>query len=202
MKHVKGSYWKSRYVPTGGAGWHKSRVNVTEAVELYNGGATLADLAVKYGVTRERVRQKITRLVDHERTKPAKCKGCGAEFRQGPGSPVWYCSDKCRNEAVKQGLRSDCVCGNKKMRNAGRCKKCSSEHSRTFDYALAAHLYDRGATAKQVAKVLKLIPITVAMAVNRAGCPKHGRGFRATLTIPELRGMAAEFRKSKKESAK
>lgn len=52
---------KSRYVATGLPTGVPSKVNTLEAVEMYKAGATLAEIGVKFGVTRERVRQILRR---------------------------------------------------------------------------------------------------------------------------------------------
>jgi len=176
-----------------------SKIDINEAAELYNGGWTLGQLGEKYGVTRERIRQKITLLVNHDRTRSICCKHCGTEFvvKGGRGRNGKYCSTECRRKSQSVKTTDQCKCGKMKSIGADHCKKCSGRQARTFDYELASYLYDHGSTAKQVGEFLGQKEITISVAVNKAGSPRHGRGYRQKLTCDDIQRLAADYASSK-----
>lgn len=186
-----------RYTPTGNPPGLPSKIDLAEAIELFNSGWTLQKLGDRYGVSRERVRQRLVGRVDKDRKRPATCSECGTDFAVDAKStgPKAFCSDECRAASKKRSFVNKCKCGGIKNRSAEHCMKCRGREARTFDYQVAGHLYSKGATAKQIGDVLRVKPITVRMAVMRLGVPLHGRGFRRKLTIAQIRRLATDYRR-------
>lgn len=124
---------RSRGRPKGSTS--KSKVNKEEAQRLFNDGWTLAALGQRYGVTRERVRQKIDTSYPKRRTIfDRTCLQCGQSF-QG-ARHVLHC--KSCYDLRQCDL---CACGKLKKKPSARCCECRPSK---FPWHFAGPLYRMG----------------------------------------------------------
>ena len=144
-----------------------SRINVSEAQQLYAAGWTLKMLGERYGVTRERIRQKIDTNVPIQKEAHSRtCTGCNGTF-QGP-KRTRLC------ESCKSQTRYDrCGCGRLKRKWASRCAEC---HSRRDYYQLVVQLYHLGYGLPDISEALRVSRGAILCALQKTGTPRRSRG--------------------------
>lgn len=159
----------------------RSKVNVTEAQALYAAGWTLEALGDRYGVTRERVRQKInTDVVVHSRPHDRTCTKCGRVF-QGRKYTILCEACKPRKEYDR------CACGKIKRKELPACGSCQT---RKFPHSLVPKLYRLGFAGVDIARAFRVHPAAVYRALRHAGTPRRSK------TIQEATAKLARQKQS------
>jgi hypothetical protein len=184
----------------------ESKVNVEEAIQFYNDGSTYDDLAELYGVTKTRVQHLLKDRVNKERPQLIFCPFCSDNLteenhQQAPERRV------CDKEEclLASGAFYRCKCGKLiKGRRAKNCQVCWGVSKRQLDYGVAADLYSKGANGDQIAKVLRVSPITIYKALDRyevspgKKVEKRPRFGPKLLSQRQVQTLYKELRKEKK----
>lgn len=104
----------------------QSAINVNEALRMQLSGSSLAEIAAKYGVTRERVRQKLkTSGTMH---LPRKCIDCGDSTGRARLAVRCKSCLKRHLEDYKQEYdHVPCACGGLRHRRARQCMRCRAK---------------------------------------------------------------------------
>lgn len=120
-------------------------VDRDEAKSMRSDGATLAEIADHFGVTRQRIGQILGRT-----PRAHDCRECGAHL---PNNYAIYCSDDCARDAEYQrGLRRCADCGS--VSKGERCKSCKRkqwERERHARWDRIEALWGTGKTMAQIA---------------------------------------------------
>ena len=171
----------------------RSKVNTAEAQQLYEDGWTLAMLGARYGVGRERVRQRINtsvavRETPHQRT----CHDCGQPYLGRKRSVM---CDACK---IRRNPRDRCECGRGKEKTAKRCFFCTS---RKFPRDAAALLYRAGYGLLDIAGVFGANTHGVARALLKSGVVMRskGEGLKAARHAREARPVLVALRELTRE---
>jgi hypothetical protein len=162
----------------------KSSVNVEEAVKLYGEGWTFDMLSERYGVSRQRVQQKIGHLVCERIQLCARCQ----KRLVGPESTL---CEECQLDA-----KNKCPdCGEIIAYSSKRCTACNGIVQRAFDVRLARGLYESGYTLHEVAKFLDVSHVRVYLQLKNLGTTfrSKGRGHQSPL-VP-IEKIAAQLKK-------
>lgn len=141
-----------------------SKVDKADAIRMRAEGHTLLDVAQKYGVTRERIRQ-ITRKV--ELTKKF-CRKCRCEM--DVAAQGWIC-ETCQKEKRDAAMYNKCACGARKIIKNAHCMKCAGKVRRKYDFDDAVYLYDNGLSAVCIAKYYGVIPPAIYRVLRLANRP-------------------------------
>ena len=158
----------------------KSKVNVAEAARLYNGGSwTYGRLAAKYGVTRERIRQKLRGLVTPRVAVERTCRRCENSFRIMLSRREVLCGG-CRHFVANY---KQCKCGRWCDKRSKECRECANFHKQTFDGGLAAALYREGYGVPDIAAHLG----AKSEAIYKAFCRKGVQRRPATVRVETAR---------------
>jgi len=178
-----------------------SKLDLEEAIKLFNEGSTLEALAKKYGLSRERVRQKLKGKVNKERPLKRYCRHCRDEITEANKPPqIFKILESCSKEEClkKSALYHRCDGCQKPIvkTKTGKCQRCQAEKRRIFDYSLMAFLYTKGGTGNQIAEAMGVKPITIYMALRkRSGVEMRPKGIKARHTQEEVNQWYEEEKK-------
>jgi hypothetical protein len=191
----------NKYVRTGRRRNQPSKLNLEEAIKLFNEGSTLEALAKKYTLSRERVRQKLKGKVNKERPLKRYCRHCRDEITEVNKPPqIFKILESCSKEECLQKSASYHRCdGCQKpivKTKTGKCQKCQGAKKRTFDYTMMSLLYTKGGTGNQIAEAMGVKPITIYMALRkRSDVEMRPKGIKARHTQEEVNQWYEEEKK-------
>jgi hypothetical protein len=142
-----------------------SRVKMPEAQVLYDNGWTLEQLGEHYGVSRERVRQKIR---THKRTG-IPCRLCGKPFNQQTmlGFHCNTCVQVKHKEQQLKVRQDQCTCGKMKSKISEMCCDCRKAECLDEDQMVA--MFKQGYSAKYLASMFNVSRPAIYHAFYRVG---------------------------------
>jgi SOS response regulatory protein OraA/RecX len=133
--------------------------NIEEAFKDYKNGTTLRELGQRYGISHERVRQKLSHLKAKENVnlKRVLCKRCKNGMLIPLRSSRKFCPSCAQIIKKTSYAHNQCECGKPKYRRAKKCAECSQKYS----HKLAQQFIKKGFTVKSIAKVFSVTPAAI-----------------------------------------
>lgn len=164
---------------------YPSKVDRQAALQDYLAGATLAQIGQKFGVTRERIRQILARLLAKAPERKRKCRDCSNTV----ATPQRICQT-CRAKVRIRRLNR-CACGRPCYRS--HCQACSRRGTRKFNHELAGELYRNGHDGVSIAAYFGVNPAAVYRALRVRKIPRRSRKLRREQPVEQIEDAVARI---------
>ena len=173
-----------------------SKVDIAEATRLYaSEGWTLEQLCQRYGVSRERVRQKLAQA-DVEIVE-SKCRRCFKVLRYLRSDRIAnrYCVD-CKpiaqEEQREERLYDQCQCGRTKLKAKPHCRRCQASGTHKFNHDEAVVLFtDAKVGGSRIAEYYGVYSGSVYALLAKRGIPRNPVGCA---NMPRIQWTDEEIR--------
>lgn len=131
--------------------------NIEEAFNKFQNGTTLRQLGEYYGISYERVRQKLEPVRSSITSKKVKCKRCKKDMTIPVKSSRKYCPACIDINKKNYPTKDLCECGQVKYKTSKKCMKCKAKYS----HELAKSLIARNYSVESIAQVFDVTPVTI-----------------------------------------